>query len=156
MDGRVTLDVAVTARTAVAVPDWEGAIRAACRPLVDAGAFEERYEDRCVSIVHEQGPYIVLAPGIALAHARPEDGVRRLGLGAATLARPVPFGHPENDPVDVVLAFGSPDREAHLGILAALARHLVGGLADRIRQASTAAEATALLKEVVNDAARNE
>ena len=147
----VAAEVAVSARIGVTAPDWRAAIRAACRPLVERGAFERRYEDRCVGIVEEQGPYIVLAPGIALAHARPEDGVSRLGLGAAVLEVPVTFGHPDNDPVDVVLVFGSPDADSHLGLLSALARALLGGLADRLREARSGTEACRLLEGVVSD-----
>lgn len=153
MDGRVATSVAVAARTRVAAIDWRAAIRAACHPLVEAGAFEQRYEDRCVAVVEEQGPYFLIAPGIALPHARPADGVLKLGLCAATLEHPVVFGHPGNDPVDLVLAFGSPDRESHVGLLSSLARHLLDGLADRLRSARSEAEARALLKDVVNDAA---
>jgi PTS system ascorbate-specific IIA component len=146
------MDVSLTARIRAPASNWRGAIRLACHPLVEAGAFEQRYEDRCVEIVEEHGPYIVLAPGIALAHARPEDGVRRLGLGVASLERPVRFGHRANDPVDLVLAFGSPDRESHLGLLAALARHLRDGLDGRLRQAASEPQALAWLEEVVRDA----
>jgi PTS system ascorbate-specific IIA component len=102
-------------------------------------------------MVEEQGPYIVLAPGVALAHARPEDGARRLGLGVAVLTKPVTFGHPTNDPVDVVFAFGSPDKDAHVGLLAALSRGLVSGLAADLRRASTDVAASALLQEVIDD-----
>ena len=152
MDGRVIADVAVEARTRVTVSDWQAAVRAACHPLVEDGAFEQRYEDRCVSNVVEMGPYIVLTPGIALAHARPEDGVRSLGLCVAVLERAVPFGHESNDPVDLVFAFGSPDRDAHVGLLSALARKLIDGLGEQLRAATSAAEARALLEEVVRDA----
>jgi ascorbate PTS system EIIA or EIIAB component len=151
MDGRVTLDVTVAARIAVGARDWRDAIRAACEPLVEEGALEQRYADRCIANVVLNGPYIVLAPGVALAHARPEDGVHRLSLGAAVLARPVPFGHPSNDPVAVVLVFGSPDRGSHTGLLAALARHLMGGLADRLRNAPSDAAATDVLEGVIDD-----
>jgi ascorbate PTS system EIIA or EIIAB component len=151
MDGRVTLDVALTARTGVEVPDWRAAIRAACHPLVEARAFEQRYEDACVASIETQGPYIVLAPGIALAHARPEDGVATLGLGVAVLAIPVFFGHPENDPVDIVLAFGSPDKNAHVGLLSALARRLADGLGDRLRAAASDVDARAQLEKVIDD-----
>jgi PTS system ascorbate-specific IIA component len=104
-----------------------------------------------VELVHENGPYIVLAPGIALAHARPEDGAVALALCAVTLASPVAFGHPSNDPVDVVLAFASPDRNAHLGLLAALARHLASGLPEQLRAATSESAALARLEEVVDD-----
>jgi PTS system ascorbate-specific IIA component len=152
MDGVGVADrPAVYARTAVTATDWAHAIRAACDPLVRAGCATPRYADRCVEMVREHGPYIVLAPGVALAHARPEDGAVRLALSAVTLARPVAFGHPTNDPVDVVLAFASPDARAHMGLLAALARRLAGGLLETLRAASSDAVATARLKEVVDD-----
>lgn len=138
-----------SAQVQVAAARWEDAVRAAAHLLVAQGAAEPRYEDRCVAIVAEQGPYIVVAPGIALAHARPEDGALGVGVAAAVLARPVAFGHPTNDPVDVVLAFASPDKDAHLGLLAHLATALVEGLAEGLRTSASSEEATARLKEAV-------
>ncbi len=113
---------------------------------------EGRYAERCIAMIDEHGPYVVLAPGIALAHARPEDGVVRLCLAVTTLADPVPFGHPDNDPVDLVFAFGSPDSDQHVGLLAALARALTSGLDERLRAAADATEAERLLEEAVADA----
>jgi PTS system ascorbate-specific IIA component len=141
----------VAAQVAVTAAGWRQAVRAACRPLVRGGAVQERYVERCIALLEEQGPYVVLAPGIALVHARPEDGAVSLGLSAVTVDPPVAFGHPVNDPVDVVFAFASPDRESHLGLLAALSRHLLGGLGDALRAAGSDREATALLEEVVRD-----
>lgn len=126
-------------------------MEAACQLLVDGGAVEPRYLSRCIEMVEEHGPYMVLAPGIALAHARPEDGAIRLGLSAVTLANPVEFGHPDNDPVDLVVCFASPDQEQHVGLLGALARGFVNGLDRRLRAASTADDAAGLLQEVVAD-----
>lgn len=128
--------------------DWRDAVRAACAPLVGAGALEPRYADRCIAIAEEHGPYMVLAPGIALAHARPDDGALRLCLSAAVLAAPVEFGHDQNDPVDVVLAFGSPDDAAHLTLLQSLAEQLLAGLADQLRLAPDRAAALRALTAV--------
>lgn len=128
--------------------DWREAVHLACAPLREAGAVASRYAQRCIEMVEEHGPYIVLAPGIALAHARPEDGVEQLGVAAVTLRRPVTFGHPENDPVDVLFAFGSPDTDQHVGLLSALARHLGDGLADRLRGAADDAAAQAVLEQI--------
>ncbi|WP_222851383.1 PTS sugar transporter subunit IIA [Phytoactinopolyspora mesophila] len=151
MGGADTDQPVIKAVTEVRVADWRAAVRAACQPLVDAGAVEARYADRCVDMVEEHGPYMVLAPGLALAHARPEDGVNRLCLASATLAEPVSFGHPDNDPVDVVLAFGSPDDSSHIGLLQKLAEHLLSGLADTLRQAPDQATAVQALSNVVGD-----
>jgi PTS system ascorbate-specific IIA component len=142
---------ALAAAVNVTVGDWRGAIRAACAPLVDAGAVERRYIDHCIALVEREGPYIVAAPGMALAHARPEDGVRRLCLSSITLSASVKFGHEENDPVDLVFAFGSPDNDQHVGLLSALARHLLAGLADELRNASETHEVENLLGGIAGD-----
>ena len=81
----------------------------------------------------------------------PRTGPLTLALSAVTLAVPVMFGHPSNDPVDVVLAFASPDRNAHVGMLAALARHLARGLRDRLLTATSNSIAITRLQEVVDD-----
>ncbi len=141
----------LAARARRAASDWRDAVHQACSPLLEAGAISEDYPRRCVEMAEEHGPYFVLAPGIALAHARPEDGVASLGVAVVTLRDPVAFGHPDNDPVDVVFAFGSPDADQHIGLLSSLARHLIDGLADRLRAAEDDATAQQVLEEVRDD-----
>ena len=82
--------------------------------LVDTDAVFPSYVDAMVRAVEELGPYMIVAPGIALAHARPEDGVKRMCMSLVRLASPVEFGSEANDPVDLVFAFGAVDKEAHL------------------------------------------
>jgi PTS system ascorbate-specific IIA component len=41
-----------------------------------------------------------------------------------TLARPVEFGHRDNDPVSLVVGLAAPDADSHLGALATLADFL--------------------------------
>ena len=65
-------------------------------------------------MIEEHGPYVVIAPGLALAHARPGSSVLADGLSIVTLATPVPFGHPHNDPVTVVLGLAITSIEGHL------------------------------------------
>jgi PTS system ascorbate-specific IIA component len=150
MAGGLTAAVpVVSAAVRVTADSWPAAIRAAGHGLVERGAADDRYVERCVANVESDGPYIVVAPGIALAHARPEDGARALGVSVAVLARPVAFGHAANDPVDVVFAFCSPDRDSHVGLLSALARQLVSGLADRLRAAPDGDTAARILSEVI-------
>jgi PTS system ascorbate-specific IIA component len=54
-----------------------------------------------VDSLHENGPYIVVAPGFAFAHARPSESVRRTGMSWVRLAEPVEFGHTSNNPVSL-------------------------------------------------------
>ncbi|MEV5830858.1 PTS sugar transporter subunit IIA [Spirillospora sp. NPDC052242] len=142
----------VVAADGVAAADWREAVRAAASGLVEAGAAGAGYPDACVRVVEDNGPYIVLTKGLALVHARPEEGGLAVGVGATRLAAPVEFGHPDNDPVDLLLAFCTPDPDVHVGTLSGLARALSGGLADRLRAASGQDELARTLKEAVPDA----
>ena len=108
----------------LSVRDWQEAVRAAGGLLVRAGKVEPRYVDGMIRMVQEIGPYIVIAPGVALPHARPEDGVKEACMSLVTLSPPVPFGNENNDPVELVVAFGSPDSKGHMEALAELARLL--------------------------------
>ena len=84
----------------------EEAIRLAGELLAKAGAAEERYADAMVKSYRERGPYFVLAPHIALPHARAEDGVKEASVSLIRLKKPVVFGHAANDPVQLVFALG--------------------------------------------------
>jgi ascorbate PTS system EIIA or EIIAB component len=141
----------IEAAVGVPVDSWQAAIAAACQPLVEGGSVEERYAERCIEIVTEHGPYIVVAPGIALAHARPEDGAKALGLSVVTLADAVDFSHPHNDPVDVVFAFASPDDQMHVRLLTALAAAIENGLDTELRRAKDKTAARAALEKVMVD-----
>lgn len=108
----------------VAVDDWEGAVRAGGKLLLDSGKCALEYVDAMVRTVKEMGPYMVLAPGLALAHARPEDGALEVGLSLVTLQTPVAFGSKVNDPVELVISFCAVDQQSHVEVLKALARFL--------------------------------
>ena len=62
------------------------------------------YVEEMVRVVEQLGPYIVFTPGVALAHARPLNGVECIGAAFLRLARPVKFYCGEYDPVEFVLA----------------------------------------------------
>lgn len=88
--------------------------------LVRMGAAESTYVDAMIENLETNGAYIVIAPGIAMPHARPETGAKRVGFSLVTLAEPVVFGHPTNDPVKLVLGFCAIDQKKHLQALAEL------------------------------------
>lgn len=114
--------------------DWRAAVRLAGDALVASGATSAAYTDEMITTVEELGPYIVIAPGIALAHSRPSPAVHRAGMSLVTLATPVEFGHRQNDPVTLVVGLAAPDEEGHVLALATLAEFL----ADDDRRAALA------------------
>lgn len=108
-------------RLDVPADDWRSAIRASGELLTGVGVASDAYTDSMVRTVDEHGPYIVIAPGFALAHARPDESVARTGLSFVRLAEPVAFGNADNDPVTIVMALAAADSSAHQQALASLA-----------------------------------
>nr|WP_267866007.1 PTS sugar transporter subunit IIA [Kocuria marina] len=104
--------------------DWRDAIRLSGDLLTAAGTAGPSYTEAMIEVVEEHGPYIVIAPGFALAHARPDGSVARTGLSFVRLSEPVEFGNKANDPVQLVMALASVDSKAHQKALASLARVL--------------------------------
>ncbi len=102
----------------------EEAIQTAGELLVEVGMVEPRYILAMKKVVDELGPYCVIAPGIALLHARPEDGVKHECLSLITLQHPIQFGHSTNDPVDIIFTLGAKDKQNHIEALAELANYL--------------------------------
>jgi mannitol/fructose-specific phosphotransferase system IIA component (Ntr-type) len=130
----------------VRVSEWEDAVRAAGRLLLDCGAVEERYIEAMVETTKELGPYIVIAPGIAIPHARPEDGAKQVCFVALQLEPAVEFGNPDNDPVQLVIGFSSPDTTAHIQMLATLARAIgQEDILERVSNAQTAEDLVSIL-----------
>ena len=104
--------------------DWRAAVRVCGDALVASGATDPAYTDEMIATVEQLGPYIVIAPGIALAHSRPSPAVHRAGVSLVTLATPVEFGHRQNDPVTLVVGLAALDDEGHVTALATLAEFL--------------------------------
>jgi PTS system ascorbate-specific IIA component len=100
---------------------WRDAVRLAGDALVDSGCTTPEYTEAMIRMVDDHGPYIVIAPGLALAHARPGPEVRADGLSVVTLAEPVEFGHAHNDPVRVVIGLAGVAPDGHLEAVAQIA-----------------------------------
>mgnify|MGYP000228613976 FL=1 len=104
--------------------DREHAIEMAGELLVASGRSTPEYTESMLEAVAENGPYIVIAPGIALAHGRPSEAVLEIGLSLVTLAEPVTFGNEANDPVRLVIGLCAIDHSSHIDIMAELATFL--------------------------------
>jgi transcriptional antiterminator/mannitol/fructose-specific phosphotransferase system IIA component (Ntr-type) len=125
---------------------WEQATEQAGRLLVQQGIAEPQYVDAMISLLHRHGPYMVVAPGIALLHALPQDGALEQGMALLRLRAPVSFGHESNDPVDIIFAFACTDGRSHLLSLDQLTRLLDDAAAVRaMREARTTREIYDLL-----------
>ena len=106
-----------------AASDWVDAMKKSGQLLVDSGFITKEYIQLTIKSVEEFGPYIVIAPGLALSHARPDVSVLKTGISLLTLAEPVEFNC-ENDPVDIVFTLAATDNEDHLNLLQKLSCYL--------------------------------
>lgn len=117
---------------------WRDAVAIAGEALTRSGAARAAYTAEMVRMIEDNGPYVVVAPGLALAHARPGPEVVTDGLAVVTLDEPVRFGHPHNDPVTVVLGLATARTEDHLGAVAAVANVFnEAGVTERLAAATT-------------------
>lgn len=99
---------------------WEEAIRKGMERLVEKKCVEKSYEEAVIKNIKKQGPYMVVAPGIVLSHAKPENGVNKLSMSLITLKNPVKFGSELNDPVKLIITLAPKDNETHLRALSQL------------------------------------
>lgn len=107
-------------RLNVVCENWKEAVKAGTDLLLEKNCVEPSY---LAAIIHHHeafGPYMVVAPGIVLAHARPEDGAKKVSISLVTLKTPMVFGNEMNDPVKLVFTFATTDQKVHLALLADL------------------------------------
>jgi mannitol operon transcriptional antiterminator len=96
------------------VLDWRSALTIASAPLMEENVISSSYIDAMIANVEYYGPYIVIAPYLALGHALPSDGVNALGVSILKLEEDVFF---EDRPVSVVIILAPIDKRSHLGIM---------------------------------------
>ncbi len=120
---------------------WEEAIRMAAKPLLEDEHIQPSYVERTIEKVKELGPYIVIAKGIALAHARPKEDVIHESMAMVTLKEPVCFGHKTNDPVNVVFFLAASSDNSHIEALMNVAQRLsIEGVQEKIATCDTPQE----------------
>lgn len=96
------------------IADWQTGIALASAPLLASNAIEQRYIDTMIANVEKFGPYIVIGPKIALAHALPQDGVNSLGFSLLLLDEPVSMMGRD---VSMLFVLAPIDKSSHFGIM---------------------------------------
>ena len=106
------------------VDDRSAAIELAGELLVASGRATKGYVASMLDAVEKFGPYIVIAPGIALAHGKPSEDVIETGLSLLVLENAIEFQHSQNDPVQLVFGLAATDHESHIELMSELAQFL--------------------------------
>lgn len=126
----------------------EEAIRKVGRLLLDSDKIKADYIDSMIETLHQLGPYMVIAPGIAIPHGRPGELVKEDCIAFCRLQVPVVFGNESNDPVRYLFAIGSNRANGHLDLLKELSCFLMTeGNIESLGEVKTKKEFTDLLKK---------
>jgi PTS system ascorbate-specific IIA component len=105
--------------------DWTEAVRASAQLLQRDGSITQQYVDAIFESFAVNGGYMIVVPGVVLAHARPERGAVRTALSVLTLREPVLYDDAAAQQLSVVLTFAAVDDTEHVALLQGLARVLV-------------------------------
>ncbi|MGX2945800.1 BglG family transcription antiterminator [Enterococcus alishanensis] len=103
---------------------WEEAIRLTAEPLLEKEKIEESYITAMIDKVKQYGPFIHIGKGIALPHARPEDGVKEIGMSLLKVKEPVLLVDDEKHAIQLFVCLAAVDNEAHLRALSSLTKLL--------------------------------
>lgn len=103
------------------VTGWEEAIRLSAIPLLNENIITNEYLDAIYETHKKLGPYYVLAPGIAMPHARPEQGSNDVGLSMLVVKEGVTFNSLENDPIFIIVMLAAKDSNSHIEVISLLA-----------------------------------
>lgn len=130
------------------IKDWQSAVALAVQPLIDSGAAESRYLQAIYDMHREIGPYYVLGEGIAMPHARPEEGAVRTALSLVIVSEGVEFGSEDNDPVYIIFALAAVDSHSHIEMIASLS-HLFcdDEAAKKLKQSKNKQEALDIIRQ---------
>ena len=100
---------------------WKEALELVGTKMVDGNYIEQSYHNEMISNVEQYGPYIVVIPGLALAHARPRNNVLEDTVGVLISKKGINF-ESKYDPVYLILAVAAKSDESHLEIFKNLSK----------------------------------
>lgn len=103
------------------VVDWKDAVRKSCLILESQGAVPEIYKEKVIESVEELGPYIFLAPGVAMPHVQ-LFGETKVGLSLLKVNEEVEYD--SDSKAYLFFAFSAEDGESHINMIQELATFL--------------------------------
>lgn len=132
----------------VEASNWEDAIRKSIFLLEKNGHVNKNYVESVIQNIKEYGPYIVIYPGLAIPHTRPENGAIKIGYSLITLKNPVYFPN-SNTPVNVLISFSATDSDTHLELIKMIVNIVNSDLIDEISKVCSIDELNQLLSKNV-------
>ena len=96
--------------------DWRDAIRKSTEPLEKDNFVTADYKEGIIANVENLGPYIVIAPHVAMPHARPEQGALKTQIAVTLFRKEVTFNR-EDAKAKLFITLSAADSDSHLQVL---------------------------------------
>lgn len=114
---------------------WEEAVRASYKPLIMDGTVDTCYVEQVIDSIKTLGPYIVIAPDIAIPHTTMKArGVHKTDISFMKVEKPVSFTKgSSDDDARLFFSLAAENPEKHLDNMQQLAEMLLlEGLTDEL------------------------
>jgi len=124
---------------------WQEALKFSSRKLIEHGYIKENYVNEIIKNVEDNGPYIVIVPGVAIPHANAEsDNVLGTAIAFTKFNKPIKFGKDINAKLFFTLA--AKDPKEHLKNIGDLSEMLMtDDMIDKLLEVRNLKE----LKEII-------
>lgn len=130
------------------IDDWKDAIKMAAEPLLLSDSITTQYIDVMIENVETTGPYIIIGEQVAIPHARPEFGVKKLGMSLLKLEETTHLLNDDTNQVEIFICLAAIDNQTHLKALAQLTTLLSDPLKLKIlKEAKTKQDILDLVEE---------
>ncbi|GGV15872.1 PTS sugar transporter subunit IIA [Lactobacillus acetotolerans] len=96
--------------------NWEDAIKLAADPLVIDSTIDKKYVNSMIDNVKKEGPYINIGSEIALAHARPNNHVKKIGLSFLKTGNEINLIDKKH-PIKLWFVLAAIDNTSHLDVI---------------------------------------
>ena len=127
------------------VKDWKAALRQSGEILLNRGAITENYIEEMIAISVAYQNYIIVAPGVAIAHAKQEAGAKRTAMSLLYVKNGIEV---ENQaPVHWIFTLSSVHEKSHMNGLSQLMSLIRKGRLDKSEAFQTSEQIWQQLKE---------
>ena len=95
-------------------PSWQQSVKQLGQILYETGCIENSYTSAIIDNLNKHGPFMVISEGIALLHAKPETGVKKLGAALSVFKKALDF---MGKPISLLFMISAVDSYQHIGVI---------------------------------------
>lgn len=104
--------------------NWQEAIDFSMASLLANHYVNANYIQAIKDSTINNGPYYILAPGVAMPHARPECGALKTGMSLTLLKQEVQFAD-DDEPVKLLIGLSAANADSHIGAIQGFKRTIM-------------------------------